>query len=68
VHLCLWEECAGLCDKVQLTNGYLVAHIGQISLALPSEMVGQLRGLEGKKITILRTDNEYIVRILDKGV
>jgi hypothetical protein len=60
-----WEECFGLCHKIELDNDLLVTHIGKISIVLPIEMASRFRELEGKWIGVLRTDRDYKIRILD---
>lgn len=64
-----FEEFAGLLKELFEQDGVLIALIGEIYLALPSELEHNLRSLIGRRITILRTDipqKLYIFRILDQ--
>lgn len=65
-HLAVWEEVLGQLYHVeQPQEGCLTALIGKILVVLPEEMAAKLRGLQGQKIGILRTDQDYRVRVID---
>jgi len=59
------EEVLGDLRSVENTEIGLVAQISKISVLLPEEMAGKLRGLVGRRVGILRLDG-YHVRCLDK--
>jgi hypothetical protein len=63
-----YEEARGLLEAIQDQDGFLVAKIGKIRLALPASLEQSLRPLIGQRIAILRTDlprKEYLFRVLD---
>ena len=65
-----FEEFAGSLKELFEQDGALIALIGEIYLALPSDLEQNLRQLIGRRITILRTDipqKLYIFRILDQN-
>jgi hypothetical protein len=59
------EEVLGNLHGVKNTEIGLVAQISKVSVLLPEELDGKLKGLVGKRIGILRLDG-YHVRCLDK--
>lgn len=61
-----FEEAIGVLHKLQEIDGYCVANIGPVCVSLPEDMASKLKGLEGQKIGILRTDIDYRFRICDK--
>jgi hypothetical protein len=61
-----YEEAFDVLNELTKDQGFLIARISKVTLALPLEMEGKLRPLIGKRIGILRTDipgKEYLVRI-----
>ena len=58
------EEVLGELHGVENTEIGLVAQISKISVLLPEELAGKLRGLKGSRIGILRLDG-YHVRVLE---
>jgi hypothetical protein len=64
--LSLFEEAIGVLHKLRKIDGYCLANIGPVCVSLPEDMASKLKGLEGQKIVILRTDIDYRFRICDK--
>lgn len=69
VRLGLWEEVVGILDSVEIhgERGVLrISFIRRIGLEIPlnemMESVGRLVQLKGRKISILRTDEDYILQ------
>ena len=60
-----WEEARGPLDEMQDVPGCLLARIGPVTVALPDELRDRLQGLTGRVIAILRTDNDYRLRVVD---
>jgi hypothetical protein len=61
-----WTDVIGQLHELQDRDGCLVARIGPVSAVLPSEMAERLKGLIGRKISILRAGpSDYRLRIRD---
>jgi len=60
-----WEEGALKLSNLVEDNGYLVASGGGIKLCLPLYLKPDLAKYMGQRISILRTDIDYRMRILD---
>lgn len=54
-----WSEVRGPLHELCEHDGYLVAEIGPVTIALPQELKDPLRDLIGHTIAILRTDRDY---------
>ena len=67
VRLSELEEVLGELHSVENTEIGLIAVIGKVSVLLPEELAGKLRGMVGRRIGILRLDG-YHVRCFDKEV
>lgn len=66
-----YEEARGPLEALQDEDGFLVAKIGKVHLALPATLEQGLRPLIGQRIAILRTDfrqKEYLFRVLSEEV
>jgi hypothetical protein len=61
----IWEECAGKCEEIQEVDGYCLARIGRVRVALSCEMLVRLRPLLGQTVSILRTDLSYEVLVIE---
>ena len=61
-----WEEGALRLSNLAEEDGYLIASGDKIRFCLPLHMKVSLAKCLGLKISILRTDTEYITRILDE--
>jgi hypothetical protein len=62
-----YEEAIGTLTGLTIDQGFLIARISRVILALPPEMESKLRTLIGTRIGILHTDiagKEYLVRII----
>ena len=59
------EEVLGDLHSVENTEIGLVVVIGKITVSLPADLAEKLRGLEGRRIGILRLDG-YHVRCFDE--
>jgi len=64
--LSLWEEGALRLNNLTEANGCLIASGGKVRLCLPLDMKGELSKYFGMKISILKTDNGYLIRIQDE--
>jgi len=60
-----WEECALLLDTLIEEDGWLIACGGKVRIRLPLIMKTDLNKCLGRRISILRTDIDYRMRILD---
>jgi hypothetical protein len=61
------EEVVGVLHSTETSEIGLVALIGKISVLLPGRMEGDISSLIGKRIGILRFENDYRVRVLTEG-
>jgi hypothetical protein len=60
-----YEEAVGTLTGLTVDQGFLIAQISNVMLALPIEMESKLATLMGSRIGILHTDipgKEYLVR------
>jgi hypothetical protein len=62
----LWEEACGKLGEIQEADGYCLVTIGQVNVLVPGEFGAKLGTLRGQRISILRTDTDYGMRILDE--
>jgi hypothetical protein len=60
-----WEECALLLDTLIEEEGCLIASGGKAKLRLPLAMKSDLDKCLGRRISILRTDLDYRMLLLD---
>ena len=60
-----WEECAFLLDTLIEEEGCLIACGGKVMLRLPLTMKSALDKSLGRRISILRTDTDYRMLILN---
>jgi hypothetical protein len=59
-----WEEAIGQFHELQEQEGHLLTRIGPVMVLLPLEMKDKLKDLVGHRIAVLRTENDYRMRIL----
>ena len=59
-----YEEALGQLKNVQLLEGYALAEIGQVTVALPIEMGERLNSFIGQRIGVLRTEVDYRYRVM----
>jgi len=59
-----WEEAMGPLLEISLIGDLLQARIGSATVTLPSEMECRLQKYIGHRISILRTDEDYLIRTL----
>jgi hypothetical protein len=59
-----YDEVRGQLHQVEETDGGCLALIGKIPVLLPSELAGNLRGLVGRNVGVLRLSG-FHVRDLD---
>lgn len=59
-----WEEALGLLKNVQLLEDYALAEIGPVTVALPIDIGERLNSLIGQRIGVLRTENDYRMRVI----
>jgi hypothetical protein len=64
-HMRPWDEVLGPVHKVEEEDGYCLALIGKIPVLLPPELALRLRGAQGQRIGVLRTERDYRMRIID---
>ena len=62
-----FEEAIGVLHKLQELEGYSLANIGPVCVSLPEDIASKLKGLQGQKIGVLRTDCDYRFRVCDEG-
>jgi hypothetical protein len=60
-----WEECALLLDTLIEEEGCLVAGSSKVMLRLPLEMKPDLDKYLGLRISILKTDTDFRIRIIE---
>lgn len=63
----IYEEAVGTLKELTIDQGFLIAQVSNVTLALPTEMEKRLRPLIGTRMGILHTDirgKEYLVRII----
>lgn len=63
-HMRPWDEVLGPDIDVEEYEGHCIALIGKIPIILPKEMAARLREAKGQRIGVLRTDNDYRLRII----
>ena len=66
IRLSPWEEGALRLSNLIEEDGCLIAIGGKVRLCLPLQMKANLAKCLGLRISILRTDIDYCMRILDK--
>jgi hypothetical protein len=66
IRLAPWEEGALKLSNLKEDDGSLIASGGKVRLRLPLEMKANLANRVGLSISILRTDSDYLIRILDE--
>lgn len=66
-HMRAWDEVLGLAISVEDCEDHCLALIGKISVLLPLEMSRRLEDAKGKRVGILRTDNDYRLRVIEGG-
>jgi hypothetical protein len=67
-HLSPWEEGSLLLDKLIVEEGWLIASGSKVVLRLPLQLKDDMAKCLGRRISILRTDTDYLMRILDEKV
>jgi hypothetical protein len=58
-----YEEALGILQELEEEEGYIRAKIGPVIIALPSEMGERLKPLVGQRIGVLRTEQDYRLRV-----
>jgi hypothetical protein len=60
------DEVRGPLTHIELIDIGLLAHVGQISVLLPPELINRLQGCMDREIGILRAgDQDYRIKFLD---
>ena len=59
-----WEDAVGGLREIHEEDGYCLAIIWPVTLALPLDMFAQLKDLRGKRIGVLRTEDGYRYRVM----
>jgi len=62
-----WDEVLGPAISVEECEGHCLALVGKISVLLPLEMSRQLKDAKGQRVGILRTDDDYRLRVIEGG-
>jgi hypothetical protein len=65
-HLQPWEEACGPLHELQERDGCIVATIGPVVVALPTEIGEKLSSFMGKRIGVLRTEGDYRFKVLTR--
>jgi hypothetical protein len=63
IRLNRWEEGALRLGDLAEEDGYLIATGDKVKFRLPLELKDDLRNNVGMRISILRTDSTYLIRI-----
>jgi hypothetical protein len=58
----IYEEAVGVLHDVEEVDGYILASIGPVVMALPAGLEAKLRPLIGERIGILRTEKDFRLR------
>lgn len=58
-----YEESVGDLHNIREVDGYILASIGPVIVILPHELGAKLKPLIGSRIGILRTEQDYRLRI-----
>ena len=66
IRLAPFEEAIGVLHKLRELDGYSLANIGPVCVSLPEEVASKLKGMQGRKIGVLRTDCDYRFRVCDE--
>jgi hypothetical protein len=66
-HMRPWDEVLGLALEVEELEGHCLALIGKIPVLLPLEMSTRLEEAKGQRVGILRTDNDFRIRVIERG-
>jgi hypothetical protein len=66
-HMRPWDEVLGPVHEVEEEGGHCLALIGKIPVLLPLELAARIQALTGQKIGILRTEQDYRLRVCDQG-
>ena len=64
IRLAPWMEVLGQLHELKEQDGYIEASIGPTIVDLPSELKEKLKNCIGQRIGILRTDSDYIFRVM----
>jgi len=67
-HMRPWDEVLGPVHKVEEIDGQCLALIGKILVILPQELAARLGEAKGQRVGILRTDNDFRIRIISESV
>jgi len=59
-----YEEALGQLKNVQLLDGYALAEIGPVIVALPIEIGDKLNSFVGQRVGVLRTEVDYRYRAM----
>lgn len=59
-----YEEAVGVLKDILLLDGYALAEIGPVIVALPVEMGERLNAFIGQRIGVMRTDHDYRFRAI----
>jgi hypothetical protein len=65
-HMRPWDEVQGPVHEVEEQDGHCLALIGKIPVILPHEMAARIRAVTGQKIGLLRTEQDYRLRVCDQ--
>lgn len=59
-----WDEVLGPALEVAEHDDHCLALIGKIPVILPQELAARLTEAKGQRVGILRTDNDYRLRLI----
>lgn len=62
-----WDEVLGPAISIEECEGHCLAFIGKMPVLLPQEMSTRLSEVKGQRIGILRTDNDFRLRVIEGG-
>jgi hypothetical protein len=61
-----WDEVIGPAISVEECEGHCLSLVGKISVLLPLEMSRRLKDAKGQRVGILRTDDDYRLRVIEE--
>jgi hypothetical protein len=64
-HMRPWDEVLGPALGVEEHDSHCLALIGKIPVVLPLDMAAMLTEAKNQRVGVLRTDNDYRMRILE---
>lgn len=64
-HMRPWDEIIGIVHKVEERDDHCLAQIGEFVVSLPNELAPRLKELRNQRVGILRSDKDFLLRVLN---